>query len=356
MRTGTANLPLHYGKAPRWLFPRMARLSREITIAIVEEYGTAEMLKRLSDPYWFQSFGCVLGYDWHSSGVTTTVCGALKEGLRDIQKEIGFFVAGGKGGTSRKTPFEIQSIAEKVSLGKSADELIYASKMSAKVDSSLIQDGYQLYHHNFFFTANGDWVVVQQGMNEKNRYARRYHWNSKDLESFINEPQTKICDDKSYQRVLNLTAHNSSATRDVATELVKEKPEKILKEYEKIQNLSMPRREWTECSDIKPENLKKVLLSTYENQPKNFEELVGMKGVGAKSLRALTLISEIAYGTKADWQDPVKYSFAHGGKDGYPYPVDRETYDKSIQFLRRAIQRAKLERSEKTNMLMKLID
>jgi hypothetical protein len=356
MRTGTANLPLHYGKAPRWLFPRMARLSREITIAIVEEYGTAEMLKRLSDPYWFQSFGCVLGYDWHSSGVTTTVCGALKEGLRGVQKELGFFVAGGKGGTSRKTPLEIKAVAEKTTLGRSTDELVYASKMSAKVDSSLIQDGYQLYHHNFFFTQNGDWTVVQQGMNEKNRYARRYHWNSNDMESFINEPQTKICDDKSYQRVLNLTAHNSSATRDVATELVKEKPEKILKEYEKIQTLSMPRREWTECSDIKPENLKKVLLSTYENQPKNFEELVGMKGVGAKSLRALTLISEVAYGIKADWQDPVKYSFAHGGKDGYPYPVDRETYDKSIQFLRKAIERAKLEKSDKKNMLIKLID
>jgi len=380
MRTGIANLPLHWGKAPKWLFSRMSKLAREITIAIIEEYGPDEMLRRLSDPYWFQAFGCVLGYDWHSSGVTTTVCGALKHGLRGLEKDLHFFVAGGKGGTSRKTPHEITYWAEKVQIKTDPNQLIYASKMSAKVDSSAIQDGYQLYHHNFFFTTNGSWAVVQQGMphtlstprrssrllsldgfgvglssKKKDQYARRYHWLSDRVKSFTNEPQSGICDNKRYKQVLNLTAKESKNARNVITLISQEKPDKSIKEYKKIVTFSMPKREWIEYSDIRPEYLHKVMISTYERQPNTFEELLGMKGLGPKSLRALTLISEIAYGTKADWQDPVKYSFAHGGKDGYPYPVDKTTYDKSIEVLKRAIKRAKLERSEKRNMLMKLL-
>ncbi len=355
MRTGYANLPMHWGKAPKWLFSRMTRLAREISTVIIEDYGPEELLNRLADPYWFQSFGCVLGFDWHSSGVTTTVCGAVKEGLKGREKSLGFFVAGGKGGRSRKTPQEIMNWGEKISLKKSPAELVYASKMSAKVDSTAIQDGYQLYHHNFFFTENGYWTVVQQGMNAKNRYARRYHWKSDDVESFVEEPKTRICDNKRYSRVLNLTSAKSNNSKSVITELTKQSPEKTVKEYERIVELSMPRREWTSYNDIKPKNLEKILLSTYDKQPSNFEEILSTRGLGPKTIRALTLITEIAYGTKADWQDPVKYSFAHGGKDGYPYPVDRETYDKSIEILKAAIKKSKVTNSEKKELLYKLI-
>lgn len=355
MKTGTANLPLHWGKAPRYLFKRMEKLACEITKVIIEEYGPEEMLNRLADPYWFQSFGCVLGYDWHSSGVTTTVCGALKSGLKDIQEELGFFVAGGKGGTSRKTPSEIINWQEKASLNFDSNKLVHTSRMTAKVDSAAIQDGYQLYHHNFFFTNEGNWTVVQQGMNTQNRYARRYHWSSNKFTSFTEEPENKICDDKKYEKVLNLTSSKSNSAKDLILEIGKERPGKITREYEKIVTLSMPSREWVSTSDIKPKNLKKILTKTYEKQPKNFESLLGMKGMGPKSIRALTLISEIAYGTKADWEDPVKYSFAHGGKDGYPFPVDRDTYDKSINALKIAIQKAKIGKNEKKNMLLKLL-
>ncbi|MBN2015774.1 DUF763 domain-containing protein [Candidatus Dojkabacteria bacterium] len=354
MRTGIANLPMHWGKAPRWLFSRMEKLAREITIAIIEEFGSHEMLVRLSDPYWFQAFGCVLGYDWHSSGLTTVTCGALKEGIKGLEKDLNFFVAGGKGRTSRKTPKEIEYWGEKVSISVNPEKLIYASRMSAKVDSTAVQDGYQLYHHNFFFTMNGTWAVVQQGMNIKSRNARRYHWMSEKFTDFVNEPQSAICDDRKLTNVLNLTSPQSTNSRKVISEISKEKPDKILKEYKKITTLSLPRREWIERDDMLPKNLEKVLLSTYETQPEKFEDLLGVYGVGPKSIRALTLIAELAFGTKADWKDPVKYSFAHGGKDGYPYPVDKETYDKSIDLLKKAIKRAKIQRSEKNNALMKL--
>lgn len=355
MKTGIANLPMHWGKAPRWLFSRMTRLAREITISIIEEYGPEEMLARLSDPYWFQSFGCVLGFDWHSSGVTTTVCGALKEGLKGTGRDLNFFVAGGKGGTSRKTPLEILSAADQGDLEIDPQKLVYASKMSAKVDSSLIQDGYQLYQHNFFFTKEGNWTVVQQGMNLTNRFARRYHWNLKKVKSFVDEPQTNIADNKKYKDVLDLTNNQSLESKKVITEIAKFSPEKITKEYKKIVTLSLPRREWVEYSDIKPKNLKKVLINTYEKQPRRFEDILEMKGVGPKSIRALTLITELAYGTKACWDDPVKFSFAHGGKDGYPYPVDRESYDRSIEILKKAIARSRIEKNEKNNALMRLL-
>ena len=384
MKTGTANLPLHWGKAPKWLFERMTKLAREITIVIVDEYGPEEMLKRLSDPYWFQAIGCVLGYDWHSSGLTTTTCAAIKLGIKGIEKELGFFVAGGKGRTSRKTPHEIRNWAEKVYIRKDPEKLVYASKMSAKVDSSAIQDGYQLYHHNFFFTKSGAWTVIQQGMpatgydkvrNRNQRslfykkrkckririqlplqnYARRYHWFSENIKDFVHEPKTNICDNKKYQKVLNLTSAKSTNAKEVIHDISLEKPKRVLNEYKKIISLHMPKREWIESCDMKPEYLKRVLLSTYERQPANFEELLGMKGIGPKSIRALTLVSELTYGTKADWNDPVKYSFAHGGKDGYPYPVDKVTYDKSIEFLKKAIKKARLGKREKRNCLRKLI-
>src|SRR3989344_7893698 len=263
MRTGIAHLPLHGGNAPRWLFDRMARLAREITIVIVDEYGPQEFLRRLSHPYWFQSFGCVLGFDWHSSGLTTTVGGALKVGLKDVSKDLGLFVAGGKGGTSRKTPSEIETVSNQ--LGKDFSQLIYSSKMSAKVDSSALQDGYGLYHHNFFFTESGNWAVVQQGLNPLNRSARRYHWLSNNLTSFVEEPHTAVASNQK-GKVLNMVARDSNDSRTISSEIAKEKPEKVVKQFKKIIELEMPRHERIGDGDIKPENLEKILLKTYERQ------------------------------------------------------------------------------------------
>ena len=351
-RTGIANLPLHYGKAPRWLFQRMVKLAREITIVIVSDFGAEEMLRRLSHPYWFQAFGCILGFDWHSSGVTTTLCGALKEGVKGLEQELGLFVAGGKGATSRKTPSEIEVWGDRLSLDPVP--LVYASRMSAKVDSSAIQDGYQLYHHNFLFAANGSWAVVQQGMNEKTRYARRYHWLGEAVSNFVNEPHSAILSDSRGQS-LNLVAVESDTARTSIAEIaVNEKPEKMLADLKKIKTLDLPARHQIVTADLHPDSLSKILLSAYERQPHDFEELLGLRGVGPKTIRALSLISELVYGIAPSYRDPARYSFAHGGKDGIPYPVDRKTYDQSIELLQRAIRKTKLGLKEKEEAMGRL--
>jgi hypothetical protein len=351
-RTGVANLPLHYGKVPPWLFGRMSQLAREITIATVAEFGTGEMLRRLSDPYWFQAFGCVLGYDWHSSGVTTTVCGALKEGLRGLENELGLFVAGGKGRTSRKTPAEIENAGHLLKVNPSS--LVYASRMSAKVDNSALQDGYQLYHHNFFFTREGSWAVIQQGMNEANRYARRYHWLGEKVSDFVCEPEAAICA-QTRGEALNLVATESAEARDVITQVAaEEKPDKIVSQLNKLKTLTLPQRAYISLEDIHPDRLSKIFLSAYERKPENFESLLALEGMGPKSLRALSLISELVYDTPVSLRDPASYSFAHGGKDGYPYPVDRKTYDNSIQFLTQALKKAKIGDSEKLEAFRRL--
>jgi hypothetical protein len=351
-RTGVANLPLHYGKAPKWLFDRMVKLAREITIVIVSDYGAEEMLRRLSDPHWFQAFGCVLGFDWHSSGVTTTLCGALKEGVKGIEKDLGFFVAGGKGKTSRKTPEELQNWGQLISID--AAPLVYASRMSAKVDSAAVQDGYELYHHNFVFTRTGSWAVVQQGMNEKNHYARRYHWLSHSVASFVNEPHAAIASE-ARGPALNLVAAESDPTRLLIPRIVKdEKPEKLLGDLKKIKTLTLPAHHYLSTEDLHPDSIAKILLSTYERQPEDFETLLGLQGVGARTVRALSLISELIYGVPPSYRDPARYSFAHGGKDGIPYPVDRKTYDTSIAVLGKAIAKAKLATSDKREAIIRL--
>jgi hypothetical protein len=351
-RTGIANLPLHYGKAPRWLFQRMVPLAREITIAIVTEYGPEEMLRRLSHPYWFQAFGCVLGFDWHSSGVTTTLCGALKEGLKGIESDLGLFVAGGKGRTSRQTPSEIETWGGKISLDPAP--LVYASRMSAKVDSAAVQDGYQLYHHTFLFTAGGSWTVVQQGMNETNHYARRYHWLGETVTDFVNEPHAAILSE-ARGATLNLTAGESQPARSaIAAIATEEPPEKVINELKKLKTLDLPARHRIFTSDLHPDSLSKIILSAYERQPRGFEQLLGLAGVGAKTIRALSLISELVHGVAPSYRDPARYSFAHGGKDGIPYPVDRKTYDKSIELLSKAINRARLGPSEKRQAFLRL--
>ena len=351
-RTGIANLPLHYGKAPPWLFDRMVKLAREITIAIVAEFGPEEMLRRLSHPFWFQAFGCILGFDWHSSGVTTTLCGALKEGVKGLERDLGLFVAGGKGKTSRRTPQEIESWGDLISLDPTP--LVYASRMSAKVDSSAVQDGYQLYHHVLLFTTNGSWTVVQQGMNESNRYARRYHWLGESVESFVNEPHSAVLSEAKGQ-ALNLVASESDPARSTIADIATgEKPEKIVADLKRIKTLDLPSRHYLSTDDLHPDSLSRIILSTYERQPQDFEQLLGLQGVGAKTIRALSLISELVHGVAPSYRDPARYSFAHGGKDGIPYPVDRKTYDQSTELLRKAINKTKLGIKEKSEAINRL--
>ncbi len=330
----------------------MVKLAREITIVIVDEYGAQEMLRRLSHPNWFQAFGCVLGFDWHSSGLTTTLCGALKEGIRGIEKDLGLFVAGGKGQTSRQTPDELRSWGDKISLDPSP--LIYASRMSAKVDSSAIQDGYQIYHHCFIFTADGSWAVVQQGMNENNHYARRYHWLSEIVTDFVDEPHAAI-QSEALGQALNLVAHESQPARQTITSIaIEQKPENSINDLKKLQTLKLPGRHQIEIQDLHPDSLRKILLSTYERQPQDFEKLLGLPGVGPKTIRALSLISELVYGVAPSYRDPARYSFAHGGKDGIPYPVDKKTYDQSIEVLSKAINKAHLGFDEKREAFSRL--
>src|SRR5215210_150267 len=351
-RTGTAQLPLHGGKAPAWLFSRMIRLSREITTHIVAEFGPDEMLRRLSDPFWFQAFGCVLGFDWHSSGVTTTVTGALKEGIRGIEHELKFYAGGGKGAASRKTPAEITAACDRLSID--ARPLVYASRMSAKVDSAAVQDGYQLYHHAFFFTPSGGWCVVQQGMNDANGMARRYHWLSTAVRSYVNEPHAAICAEAE-SPTLNLVADESEAVRSASAELSRQQPSVVLSALKDIPALTMPRRHAVLIADVNPQYLQKILLKTYDRAPENFETLLGMQGVGGRTLRALALVSEIIYGTPASTRDPARFSFAHGGKDGFPYPVDTGTYDKTVEVLRAAVTKAGIDRSERVAALKRLV-
>jgi len=351
MRRGIVNLPLHYGKAPAWLFERMTALAREITRALVMEFSPEEVLRRLSDPFWFQAFGCLLGFDWHSSGITTTVCGALKQGLRGLEGETGIFVAGGKGKTSRHTPQEIEKHCERIAAEPAP--LIYASRMAAKVDSSALQDGYQLYHHLFVFTSKSEWCVIQQGMNAATCYARRYHWLSEGVVDFCCEPHAAICCNARGQ-ALNMVAEESQGARDGVAALAREEPERVIAEANRIAELELPQRHHITPGDLNTRYLHKVLLKTYEQGPQTFEEVLGCAGVGPKTIRALSLMAELIYGQGPSFRDPARFSFAHGGKDGHPYPVDRETYDRTIDYLKKGLWAAKVGQSEKLKAMKRL--
>lgn len=365
-RRGVANLPLHGGKAPRWLFTRMVKLTKGIVDVMLYEYDPQEFLRRISDPYWFQALACVLGFDWHSSGTTTTTCGALKMAIKP--EEHGLMVAGGKGKASRNTPSDIEKAGDIFSLSSATiDEMVHASKISAKIDNSCVQDGYQLYHHSFILTEKGGWSVVQQGMNEKTRYARRYHWLSESVSDLVDEPHQGICCDKPETNALDMTAHKSSETRDVSVDLICDNPEHLKKYFrdgkpvERSQTnldayfneFKMPRHHPVLDMDLSDREFD-VLKSAWELQPSNYEELISLQGMGPKKIRALALISDLVYGSEPSWKDPVKYSFTHGGKDGYPYPVDREVYDHSIRTLEEALQEAKLEKKDKYGAIKRL--
>lgn len=348
-KTGTFDLPLHGGKCPQWLMERMEKLARAIIEAILLESSPEEFLERISHPVWFQSLALLLGFDWHSSGTTTTTCYALKKAINEISGSSGIFSAGGKGRFSRKTPEEILQFCEKE--GINPDPLIYASRMSAKVDSALVQDGFTLYHHFFIFTRNGNWAVIQQGMNPEKFIARRYHWLSTNLKSFVREPHLGIVCDEKFS-VLNLVAEESEGVRN-AIERMFQEGELIEREVERISR-KFPSRHYITEEDFNLPHLQKTMRKILERGKYNFESIAGTEGVGPKTMRALTLISECIYGAEPSFRDPVRYSFAHGGKDGHPYPVLRKIYDESIQFLTSAVEKARIGERDKMEALKRL--
>jgi hypothetical protein len=341
----------------------MKQLGGAISTIIVNEYGRQEFLRRLADPFFFQALSCVLGFDWHSSGTTTTTLGALKEAIKP--DELGVAVCGGKGRASKRTPGEIEKFAGVLSVSSQrVEKLKYASRMAAKVDNACIQDGYQLYHHTFLFTEDGDWAVVQQGMHEQ--MARRYHWLSDNVRSFVEEPHSGIVGDRKEEVVLDMTACESEEARRTSLDLVREGPARLV-----VSLRDAGQRSLDEYFERRPQALKLVmptphtitrltkqtvaaLRRAYELQPESYEELVAIKGIGPKAVRALALVSDIIYGRSPSWEDPVRFSFAHGGKDGVPYPVDRDTYQMTIEILKSAIEEAKIGQKEKLNAIRRL--
>lgn len=346
----------------------MTRLAGAITMAVVEEYGPEEMLRRLADPRWFQAFGCVLGFDWHSSGVTTVTCGALKEAARRRGDDLGILVAGGKGRASRRTPREIAEAAERGSIA-GGERLIRASRMSAKVDSAAVQDGYRVYHHSFFCLPGGAWCVVQQGMSPGARRARRYHWLGEAVEDFVCEPHAGIeelgtgrAEEDPQLDLLNLVAREGAPNRATSAALAREDPDRLAREVARLTEgptLFAPDRHRILPRDVNPDHLRRVLRDVHERHPQDFRTLLGTRGVGPAAVRSLSLLAEVIHGASPSRRDPAErtwadYAYAHGGKDGTPHPVDRPTYDRSIRVLHDAVRRARLGDRRKSDALKRL--
>lgn len=391
-RSGYADLPLHTGTVPKWLADRMMRLGTLIIEALVLKYGKKEVLIRLSDPLWFQSLGAVLGMDWHSSGITTSVMYALKRGLNRRAKELGIVVCGGRGKYSRRTPEELQILADMT--GMDGNKLINCSKLAAKVDGTALQDGFQLYQHNFILSDQGDWTVVQQGMNVSEKKARRYHWSSEKLRSFVENPHTGVTGENQ-GLILNLTDINASSTRFKILSLTQENPDRIIREVKKMggseslqlelfddaeknknppsnqnnisnewqktqilikndRSLVMPSHHEIRAEDVDLKRLGAVLATAYESENTDFESLLLTPGLGPRTLQSLTLVSEVIYGTPSRFTDPARFSFAHGGKDGHPFPVTTKIYDESIRILGESIEESKMGYSEKSECLYRL--
>jgi len=380
MKRGIATFTLDTGKCPKWLFNRMVKLGREMSRVLIEEFGPDEFVKRIGDPVWFQSLGTVLAFDWNASGLTTILTAALKEAFRQREREWGVFICGGKGKTSLKTPDQIESWGQRLQLPEGhTKNLTYNSKMSAKVDSALVQDGFQLYHHCFFFSKNGAWTVVQQGMNQEKRTARRYHWHSENVKDLIVEPHSGIASQSFNNQTLNLTAKDGQKNRDIAVELMNsnsitiQKDIQILRKHssklsqmvsfetdgDQMTLLNLERTEF-KTHPVVAENfwhskyLERMLLRLVSDKPGSYENLLATKGVGAKTVRALSLVSEVIYGAPASYMDPARYSFAHGGKDATPYPVDQPTYDRTIETLSNAVRKTSLNPTDKTKALQRL--
>lgn len=347
MKRGTADLPLHYGTVPPWLAQRMSLLGGAIAEAIVIEYGRSALLQRLSDPLWFQSLGCVLGMDWHSSGITTSVMNALKKAINKRSEDLGVYICGGRGKSSRQTPAELLEIAYKT--GLNGDELVKQSKLSAKVDNTAVQDGFQLYLHSFIVTQDGEWAVIQQGMNPNERMARRYHWLSSSLRSFMEEPHTSVCG-RNQGLILNLTDKLAAPTKQGIVELTKESPEKLMHEV----SIILPAHHEVKVEDVNLKRLGAALILAHETNISDMESLLLLEGVGPRTLQSLTLVSEVIHGTPSRFSDPARFSFAHGGKDGHPFPVPTSIYDETIEVFDKAIRQARLGEKDKSDALKNL--
>jgi hypothetical protein len=346
--TGTADLPLHGGRVPAWLASRMASLGRVIVEAIAHEYGRTEVLRRLSDPFWFQSFGAVMGMDWHSSGITTSVIGALKRGLAPIESELGLHVCGGRGRHSRRTPDELTALGDRV--GLDAPALVRASRLVAKVDSAAVQDGFELYLHGFIVADDGAWVVVQQGMNGARRQARRYHWIWDRAGAFVDEPHAAI-DGRPVGEIVNLVDRRAADARSEIVGVARAAPDGAI---ERLSRLRMPAHHDVRAEDIDLRRLGKTLAAVADRGPQDFAELMLVPGVGARTLFALALVAEVVHGAPSRFADPARFSLAHGGKDGHPFPVPLKVYDETIGVLRRAVARARLGEGERLAAIRRL--
>lgn len=347
MKRGTADLPLHYGTVPPWLAERMSLLGGAIAEAIIIEYGRPALLQRLSDPFWFQSLGCVLGMDWHSSGITTSVMNALRKAINYRSEELGVYICGGRGKFSRETPNQLLEVANKT--GLNGNELVRHSKLAAKVDNTAVQDGFQLYLHTFIVTKEGDWSVIQQGMNPNERMARRYHWLSSSLRSFVEEPHTSVCG-RNQGLILNLTDKLAAPTKEGIVELTKESPDKLMREV----SIILPNHHEVKAEDVNLKRLGAALILAHETNISDMESLLLLEGVGPRTLQSLTLVSEVIHGTPSRFSDPARFSFAHGGKDGHPFPVPTSVYDETIEVFDKAIRQARLGEKDKSNALKNL--
>ena len=347
-RSGTADLALWGGGIPSWLFDRMTKLARPVVEAIVLEYGRAEFLRRLGDPFWFQSFGAVIGMDWNSSGVTTAVMRALKQSLNPAAHELGLYVCGGKGKESKLTPRELLQVGDKTGL----DGAYFGrcSKLSAKVDNTAVQDGFQLYLHSFLLSVDGDWTVIQQGMEGEKGLARRYHWHSAGLDSFVSEPHAAVCGDHQ-GLILNLVDKNAADTQRAILDITRQSPSKMLQE---VAYMKLPTHCDVKASDVDLKRLGSVLWLAQEQQTTDFEDLILLKGMGPRTLQSLTLVSEVIHGTPSRFSDPARYSFAHGGKNSKPFPVPTRIYDQTIEALQTAVEKAKIGDSDKLTAIKKL--
>lgn len=347
-RSGSADLPLHYGYVPTWLAERMAKLGLAIVENVVLDYGRDEVVKRMSNPFWFQSLGAVMGMDWHSSGITTSVMGALKRAVNPHSRDLGIYICGGKGKFSKQTPNELLKIGD--ATGLDGNYLVKCSKLSAKVDNTAVQDGFQLYTHNFILSSSGKWTVVQQGMSDQSRTARRYHWHSEAMTTFLDDPHTSVYGQNTGM-ILNMADSRADASRNAIMEIAAENPGKMLGE---ISKLVMPSHHDVRSKDVDLKRLGAVLWLAHEQQPKDFEGLLQLQGLGPRTLQSLALVSEVIHGTPSRFSDPARFSFAHGGKDGHPFPVPIKVYDETIGVLQTAVHKAKLGESEKSDAIKRL--
>jgi hypothetical protein len=347
-RSGVADLPLHGGRVPAWLATRMTTLGTAIAESVLYHYGPSELLTRLSDPYWFQALGTVMGMDWHSSGITTSVMGALKRGLNPRAAELGIYICGGRGRHSRRTPDELRAVADMT--GANGSELVRTSRLTARVDNNAIADGFQIYLHTFVVTAAGEWAVVQQGMNAGRRLARRYHWHSAAVRDFTCEPHTAIVGERAGV-IQNLVDQHAREAREALLEIVREPPDRTLRE---IRQYRAPLHHDVRVEDIDLKRLGAVLAVAYEREFRDFASLLLLENLGPRTLQSLALVAEVVHGASTRFQDPARFSFAHGGKDGHPFPVPLKTYDESMAVLRRSLEAAKVGHPERLDGMKRL--